>query len=68
VLLGKVRLLPALIPEVVIEVVTDLAVDDCKVVMMDPETLLVDLAVELDEMVAPAEVLAVDAFVDVDPL
>ncbi len=67
-LLGKVVLLPALIPEVVIEVVTDVAVDDCKVVMMDPEALLVDLAVELDEMVAPAEVLAVDAFVDVDPL
>ncbi len=67
-LLGKVRLLPALIPEFVIEVVTDLAVDDCKVVMKDPEALLVDLAVELDEMVAPAEVLAVDAFVDVDPL
>jgi hypothetical protein len=36
--------------------------------MMDPEALLVDIVVELDEMVAPVEVLPVDAVVEFDPL
>jgi hypothetical protein len=55
-------------PEVVIEVVTDVAVDDCKVVMMDPEALLVDIVVEPDEMVAPVEVLVVDGVVEPDEI
>ncbi len=61
-------LFPTLMPEVVIEVVTDVAVDDCKVVVMDPEALLVDPVVAPFEIVVPVEVLGVDVVVDVDPL
>jgi hypothetical protein len=68
VLLGKALLFPTPIAEVPIEVITDVAVDDCKVVPLGIEALVVNLVVEPYEMLAPVEVLLVDATVEPDEM
>ncbi len=60
-LLGNALLLPTPIVETAIEVVTDVTVDSCNVVLTDVEVLLVDptvtVVVETDDAIAPLDVL-----------